>query len=211
MATRRRHAAEDRRAFGTPHRAGLMSRSVRLTFFRAASCPFDYEPSLERPSFSLARSIVHAPRAFRGLLFSLSLSLAHLGAFHPTRAHSLLSLSRSFSPSGRQSPLQRPFLHPLAPGVPLLSSVMSSTCRTDLTRFYLRPILSAGLSTRRSNLNREKIARRNFLRIQHSESVPGYRISWPTCTEFYERTSPDAIFASTRVSLYRATFREYVF
>jgi len=56
------------------------------------------------------------------------------------------SSNRSFSPLGCQSPLhwlaQRPFFHPLAPGVPLLSSAMSSTCRSEPTRFYLRPILS---------------------------------------------------------------------
>lgn len=102
--TQRRHAAENRRAFGTPHRAGLMSRSVRLTFFRAAGCPFDYEhrTSLERPSSSsLARSLVGTSRApSSSLLFSLTLTYA---TSHPALAR--VPFSRSISPLGRQSPL----------------------------------------------------------------------------------------------------------
>lgn len=124
-----------RRAFGTPHRAGLMSRSVGSDFLprcgRAAGCPFDYEPS----SLFFSRSgPCTSPRRR---------SPSH-PPLRPSRSlvqHSLLSLS--FPPAARlflpvRSPIsftlaQRPFFHPLAPGVPLLSSAMSSTCRGNPT------------------------------------------------------------------------------
>lgn len=115
----------------------------RLTFFHAAACPFDYE---HRPVRVLFFSRSHRARLARAFSFSPT------AVVHPVRARpvrvSLLSLALFLSPLGRQSPLPhwRGATVPsssLASGVPLLSSAMSSTCRTDRRHSTGVPYLSA--------------------------------------------------------------------
>jgi len=129
------------RAFGTPHRAGLMSRSV--SWLSSTPRPRRELPLWLRTLSLFFSRLFHAPRF-------VVLFLTHHSSIPFTRVHSLLRshflLHPLFLPV--RSPIsftlaQRPFFHPLAPGVPLLSSAMSSTCRSNPTRFYRRPILSA--------------------------------------------------------------------
>lgn len=89
------------------------------------------------------------------------LLLVHLRPFLLALTRSLPSLSLPLLLPVR-SPIsftlaQRPFFHPLAPGVPLLSSAMSFTCRTDLSMYYRRPILSTTFKKSRSLLTEEEI------------------------------------------------------
>lgn len=209
VAPWQRHAAENRRAFGAPHRAGLMSRSVRLTFFRAAGCPFDYEhrPSNSPPFLSLASCTSATLRSpLLSYSYPPSIPFARIPfspALSPRQVANLLYLA-TVPPSSR-----------LGCTTPFLSNVVDVP-NWSYKIFYLRPILSAGLSTRRSNLNREKIARRNFLRIRRHiwRAFRGYRINRPiSVIEFRERTSPDLTIS--RTYLYHATisttFCGYVF
>lgn len=134
----RNHVASDRRKIdgSTCIRDTALCRTDeplgRLTFFHAAAAPriaplITNTVSRPCPSFSLARTVHLAS----------SCSFSHPSSPRPARSlpRSLLSLSLPLLLPVR-SPVsftlaQRPFFHPLAPGVPLLSSAMSSTCRTD--------------------------------------------------------------------------------
>lgn len=130
------------RAFGTPHRAGLMSHSVGWL----SSTP---RPRRGLPLWLRTPSRVRVP-----LFLSLAPCTSHRRA--PSRPSSSVpfALSRSLLPLSLplflpvRSPIsftlaQRPFFHPLAPGVPLLSSAMSTSAEPILRDstggpYYLR-------------------------------------------------------------------------